>query len=161
MGHRGPPPTPTALKLVKGNPGKRELNKREPRATGSLGAPPDHLGAVGKAAWRNLVNVIAGMNLESGSDRRALELLVSTYEEWREARALVVEHGLTYERLTAQGEKIIVARPEVAIAADAMRRLHRQLLEFGLTPSARSRVEAGEKETVDPMEEFLKRGQQA
>lgn len=158
MGRRGPPPTPTALKLVKGNPGKRAINKREPAAAGSLGAPPEHLEAIGKAAYRRLARLLGAMRLESAGDRQALELLCAAYEEWREARAAVLAHGMTYERMTAQGERIVATRPEVAIAADAMRRVHRLLLEFGLTPSARSRVEAGEAPPVDPMEEFLKRG---
>ena len=158
MGRRGPPPTPTALKLVKGNPGKRAVNKREPAAQGELGAPPEHLGAIGKATWRQLVTLLRSMRLESAGDRRALELLVGAYEEWREARELVQREGMTYERSTAQGERIICAHPAVAIQADAMRRVQRLLLEFGLTPSARSRVQVGEPEAVDPMDAFLKRG---
>ena len=31
MGRHGPAPEPTALKLVHGNPGKRPINKAEPR----------------------------------------------------------------------------------------------------------------------------------
>lgn len=158
MGRRGPPPKPTPLKLVTGNPGKRALNKREPKAVGTYGAPPAHLTRVGQSLWRRLAKKLNAMNLESEGDRNALEILCSAYEEWREAREIVIDEGLTYERKTAQGEVMIVARPEVAIAADAMRRVHRLLLEFGLTPSARSRVTAGEAPTVDPMEEFLNRG---
>jgi P27 family predicted phage terminase small subunit len=158
MGKRGPPPKPTALKLVTGNPGKRALNKREPKSAGQFGPPPAHLDSVGKNLWRQLAKTLAGMALESASDRRALELLCSAYEEWRAARRIVVRDGMTYERSTAQGDTIISIRPEVRIAADAMRRLHRMMLEFGLTPSARSRVTAGEQDAADPMDEFLKAG---
>ncbi len=158
MGKRGPPPKPTALKLVTGNPGKRALNKREPKAAGAYGAPPEHLEAVGKATWRSLAKTLKEMGVESSSDRKSLELLCSVYEEWREAREAVLQHGMTYERATAQGDYILSVRPEVRIAADAFRRLSRMMLEFGLTPSARSRVSTDKPATVDPMEEYLNRG---
>lgn len=158
MGKRGPPPKPTVLKLLTGNPGKRALNKREPKGGGILGAPPAHLDVIGRNLWRRLQKLLSNMQLESEGDRQALELLCSAYEEWRDARAAVVENGLTYERTTAQGDSIISVRPEVRIAADAMRRMHRMLLEFGLTPSARSRVTSGDAPVKDPMEEFLNRG---
>lgn len=158
MGKRGPPPKPTALKLVTGNPGKRALNKREPKAAGAYGAPPEHLDAIGKAAWRTLAKTLKDMGLESSSDRKALELLCSVYEEWREAREVVKDEGMTYERHTAEGGLVIAVRPEVRIAADAFRRLQRMMLEFGLTPSARSRVTTGDAPQEDPMDAYLSRG---
>src|SRR5439155_23962240 len=38
MGSRGPAPTPTALRILRGNPGRRPLPLNEPRAP--LGPPP-------------------------------------------------------------------------------------------------------------------------
>ena len=41
MGRRGPPPTPTRIKMLRGNPGKRPLNNRPigwPK--GRYGRPP-------------------------------------------------------------------------------------------------------------------------
>lgn len=158
MGRRGPPPQPTQLSLVKGNPGKRALNPHEPKAKGSLGAPPEWLDVRAKAAWRSLATTIGDMRLESASDRKALELLCATYAEWRTADDEVKAAGITYSRTTAEGEIIILAHPAVAIRADAMRRVHRMLLEFGLTPSARSRVSTKDGQSADPLDAFLSRG---
>lgn len=36
---RGPPPTPTALKILRGNPGKRALPKHEPKTSGEAVKP--------------------------------------------------------------------------------------------------------------------------
>jgi phage terminase small subunit len=47
----GPAPKPTALKLVQGNPGKRKLNKSEPKF---CGAPvcPAWITDVARAEWK-------------------------------------------------------------------------------------------------------------
>lgn len=43
-------PTPTALRKIRGNPGKRKMPD-EPEVPGDLSTPPRHLNAVQKAAW--------------------------------------------------------------------------------------------------------------
>lgn len=44
---KGPPPTPTALKLVRGNPGRRPLNDAEPVITGPVQKPRHLTGRAG------------------------------------------------------------------------------------------------------------------
>lgn len=162
MGLRGPARTPTALALMRGNPSHaHKANKREPKPSGALGRPPAHLGKIGKALWSQLVPQLRAMNIEGQCDRRALEAGCSAYEEWREARRLTVELGLTYTRHTAKHETVVVARPEVGIAADAQRRFVRFLQEFGLTPSARTRVHQDDAPAADPLETYLARPKQA
>ena len=55
MARRGPKPTPTALKLLRGNPGKRPINVDEPqpRPVESPGASP-WLDETAAALWRTL-----------------------------------------------------------------------------------------------------------
>ena len=48
---RGRKPTPTHLKLVKGNPGKRPMNANEPVAVGDLFYPPDWFNDEQKEEW--------------------------------------------------------------------------------------------------------------
>ena len=47
----GPPKKPTALKLVAGNPGKRALNKLEPKPRGNLYDAPDWLTDTQRVGW--------------------------------------------------------------------------------------------------------------
>ncbi len=48
----GPPKKPTALKLVTGNPGKRPLNKKEPKPRGNLYDPPGWLTEDQLVGWQ-------------------------------------------------------------------------------------------------------------
>lgn len=120
------------------------------------------------------------MGLLTTADPHALALLCEAYAEYIEARAIVRKLGMTYESKiiraatkrvdvradeAAESEEdpevalsvMIRARPEVAIAADAWRRAHRMMVDFGLTPSSRGKLQTGPQEDRDPLEEFLKR----
>lgn len=47
--------------------------------------------------------------------------------------------------------------PFLAIANKAFEQMRAMLVEFGMTPSSRSRVHARPLEGADPMEEFMRR----
>jgi len=48
------PRTPTALKLLAGNPGHRPINQNEPQPKVGLGEPPAELDAAHRKIWREL-----------------------------------------------------------------------------------------------------------
>jgi P27 family predicted phage terminase small subunit len=100
------------------------------------------------------------MELLTLADRKALELLVAAYAEWRAAVKLIAAEGATYETVSRTGGTMIRAHPASAIAADAWRRIRSMLIEFGLTPAARSKVHTAGRPPVDPFEEFLDRGRE-
>ena len=174
----GRPPKPTALKALQGNPGKRPLNGNEPRPPAGTVKPPSWLKGKARTAWRWLAAVLEEMGVLTTADPHALGLLCDAYAEYIEARAIVRKLGAVYESRVvkasskrvsleeeAKGEEeadtswsvMIRPRPEVAMAADAWRRIHRMLTEFGLTPSSRSKLHPVEAEEKDPFAEFLGR----
>ena len=54
MATRGRKPTPTALKVLEGNPGKRKLNDNEPRPEKKAPSCPKWLEPEAKKEWRRL-----------------------------------------------------------------------------------------------------------
>lgn len=48
---RGRRPKPTALKELEGNPGKRRLNRAEPKPDGDLYAAPEWMSATQRDSW--------------------------------------------------------------------------------------------------------------
>lgn len=136
---KGRKPKPTRLKLLAGNPGKRAINRSEPTLEAAKPTRPTWLKGKARTAWDQLVDLLYAMGVMTEADGKALELLCDAYAEYREAREYVIKHGPTYESATDKG-LIVRKRPEVAIAADAQKRVASLLAEFGITPSSRSRV---------------------
>jgi P27 family predicted phage terminase small subunit len=136
----GRKPTPTAIRELRGNPGKRALPANEPVAEPSMPLYPSYFTDDQRDAWNDLAERLFGMKVLTEGDAMALELLVVAYTEWRYAVATVEEEGSTYCTTTESGDRMYRARPEVAIASDAWRRISSMLREFGLTPSARTKV---------------------
>ncbi|MBF8255859.1 MAG: phage terminase small subunit family [Anaerolineales bacterium] len=168
MGRRGPAPLPKAVRQLRGNAGKRPLGEAEPEPPKGDVRPPEWLRGKGRWAWRQIAPVLTGMGLLTTADPHALALLCDAYAEFLEAREVVRKKWMTYESRTTfeeedeEGEtKIVVsvmvrARPEVKIASDAWKRIRAMMQEFGLTPSARTRVKGQGEGEADELEAWMK-----
>lgn len=150
-------PKPTILKLVAGNPGKRTVNKREPKPRRKLPTAPAHLSTKAKAAWKRVSLLLDRMGVLTEADGLALERLCECYAEILDYRDLVNEHGASYSTTSTVGSATLKANPAVAMLADADRRFRSRLIEFGLTPAARARVSrVGDDDELDPLDEFFR-----
>ena len=151
-------PKPTVLKLVTGNPGKRAVNKKEPKPKRVLPSCPKHLADEAKVAWGRLCVLLDRMGVLTEADSLALERLCEAYSDILECRGLVVRDGRTYTTTTMTGDTLIKANPAVAMLGDADRRFKSYLVEFGLTPAARTKVHGsseGDDGKEDPLAEFF------
>ena len=72
---RGRKPTPSALKLLKGNPGRRPLPENEPQVAEPLGDPPADWPVKGKLLWHEIANLIPA-GVATRADRVVFELLI-------------------------------------------------------------------------------------
>lgn len=149
MGRR---PKPTALKELAGNPGKRELNAREPRPRARRPKMPAHLSPEGQTEWRRITRELRGMNLLSSADADAVAMYADTYDRWVQASAALRMAGMVV--MTENG--FPVQSPYIGIINQCMRTMQRLLIEFGMTPAARSRIQAPEAASDDPFDEFLR-----
>lgn len=165
MGRRGPPPKPTVQKKLEGTFRPDRVAEDEPTPEVGIPKPPKLLTGRAREAWDRIGPELEKMGVLTTADGLALELLCDAYAEWDAARNAVRRYGTTYSTKTKSG-KMVRPHPSVRIAAEAWRRVHRMLLEFGLTPASRTRVgrvpvEDDEK-PADPWEELRpRRGPQA
>lgn len=136
MGKRGPRPKPTALRMLEGNPSNRPLPPHEPKPPAASGlAAPLSLDRLARVEWARLAPHLSRLGLLTEIDRSALEVCCGIYSELRQLR------GTRRRWLRDKDKRDDVWRVDSAL--DRKAGLYRQYLaEFGLTPAARTRVEA-------------------
>lgn len=157
MATRGRKPKPTALKLLEGNPGKRQLNMNEPRFAQKMPPEcPDWLEEEAQAEWNRLSETLFEMGILTDLDVAPFAAYCQAYARWREAEEFISQHGSIVKTKTGYWQQV----PQVSIAHTNQKAMLQAAAEFGLTPSARSRIIAGnaKKEEVDEMEFLLTGG---
>lgn len=143
---------PTAVKLARGNPGHRPLNKREPVAKGIPTCPP-HINEEGKREWKRIVKELKAMKILARVDRTALAAYCQAYGRWVEAEEKILESGMIVKAPSGYP----MQNPFLSVANKAMEQMKAFLTEFGMTPSSRSRLEVDKTPDDDPLEALLKR----
>ncbi len=133
---RGRKPTPTALTVLRGNPGKRPLNDREPAPQAKAPPCPRHLNKPARAEWKRMAKRLKRNGLLTEIDGTALALYCEAFARWVDAKAKVEASG--YVVKTALGNPI--QNPYLAVANKAHEHVRQMLGEFGMTPSSRSRA---------------------
>ena len=135
---RGRRPKPTALKEVLGNPGKRPLNRNEPKPVQAMPTCPAHLSPTAKAEWKRIAAQLHVVGILTQLDRAALAAYCQAYGRWVEAEMKLKETPALIR--TASG--YVQQNPWLQVANKQVELMHKLLAEFGLSPAARSRVTA-------------------
>ncbi len=160
MGRRGPPPKPTEMKILEGNPGKQKLNMAEPKppVPRALPKPPSRLLSEAKKEWRRLVPALVGMGVLTEVDLAAFAEICQNYAYYlitdRKILALG-EQGVYAMQKTTTG--YVQQHPLLSLRRQYYDQWRRGLADFGLTPATRARLVTGESagSTDDPMEKLL------
>ena len=142
----GRKPKPTHLKLVTGNPGRRPLLAGEAQAMPALPPPPPHLSDDAKLEWGRVSEEFYNIGLLTSIDRTALAAYCQSYGRWSQAERAIAEMGkrdmLTGGLMIKTSNGNAIQNPLVGTANKAMSDMVRYAAEFGMTPSARSRISA-------------------
>ncbi len=134
----GRKPKPTALKKLEGNPGKRKLNTKEPMPGKGMPDCPKWLLPEAKMEWERLCVKLSEMGVLTEIDMAAFAAYCQSYARWKEAQEHIDSEGSIFE--TDKGYQ--QQTPWVGIANTNQKLMMQAASEFGLTPSARSRIMA-------------------
>ena len=132
-------PKPTKIKEMQGTLQKCRTNKDEPKLDICIPQAPADLDEKAMIAFQDLGVVLHSMQVLTIADRYGLVLLVEAWSRWREAVSVIKKKGLTYETHN-EGNTVVRPRPEVAIADKSFNQCRSMLIEFGLTPASRSKI---------------------
>lgn len=154
-------PKPATLHVVQGThqPCRHGSKKESKDSRCKRGIPdmPEGMPERAVAAWARIAPLLDRAGVLTHADGVALEVLCVAYADWLEAGDAITSRGHVYETASTAGERVLKANPAVAMRSDADRRIRAWLIEFGLTPAARAKVIAGNKEgpaSADPWAEF-------
>jgi P27 family predicted phage terminase small subunit len=139
------------------------LNDAEPKP--ALGRPemPRDLPIAAAKEWKRIAPELQALGVLAKVDRAALAAYCHAFARWFEAEQHVLEHGIiVQEPILLMGVETGFFRfkknPAVTISETAMKIMKAFLVEFGMTPSSRSRVRIEKPVEEDPMDAFLKGG---
>ena len=129
------PAKPTTIKLLEGNPGKRRIDP-EPQPERGIPTCPAWLDIEAKREWRRITPELDRLGLLTLIDRTALAAYCQSFARWFHAEKARSEHGDT---MTSESGYVSM-RPEVTISQKERALMKSFLVDFGLTPSSRSRI---------------------
>jgi len=145
--------TPTKLKILKGNPGRRKLNKNEPQYSKLEEAPPDSLCEIGRSEWNRIVGEMRASGVLTVADEK---ILWAFCDEYATAERAVLElNAADSDRLVIESPNgYPIQNPYLNIKRKSFVIMKTLATELGLTPSSRSRVSATPPKPEDPYKQL-------
>lgn len=135
----GPPPTPTALKKLRGNPGQRPIGEeptpvQQSRKTAT--ALPPELKGDAMHEWCRIADELYDIGLLTVLDRSYLMAYCQAYGMYVESTQVINDEGFT----VAGRQGGVVKHPAVSVQKDALDTMLKFGQRFGLSPSDRARL---------------------
>ena len=141
----GPPPVPTNLRILRGNPSKRPIrDEPQPARSVEVPEPPRFLTGYAADEWHRTAPALHALGLLTTLDVNVLAVYCQSYARWRTAEEELAKMvntptgGLLIR--SADGPRV---NPLARIARDAGAAMVAYASQFGLGPAARARVAAG------------------
>lgn len=152
MGRRGPAPKPTKLKLLMGERNSR-INPAEPISRDTTPEPPEGISPEVRDIWDYTLAELQYMKVVTAPDRDALMAYCEAVVLHRKASAILAKSPILVKGVM---DKTLVRNPAIAIQRDAAHAIRVFAQEFGLTPSARTRIrmEGGQTGKADEANPF-------
>jgi P27 family predicted phage terminase small subunit len=145
----GPPPKPTALRLLHGDR-KDRINTREPIARDIPPAAPEQLADDVREIWDYTLRELIAMKCASSADRDSLVCYCEAVIAHRKASEILARSTVLIKGLHGG----MVRNPALQIQRDAASTIRAFAQEFGLTPSGRSRIQTEGKSSSEQANPF-------
>lgn len=150
---RGRKPTPTKLRLVKGNPGRRPLPAGEPTPRPATPTRPAWLSPEAKREWTRVAGELAALGILSQLDRATLAMYCQAWSDYCD-----LSKALQKEGWTVATDKSVKRHPAAASLREAHERVRSAAAELGMTPAARVRLAyPRDYDGLDPLEALEQR----
>lgn len=152
----GRPPVPTKLRILRGNPGGHPIRPHpEPPALKTMPDPPEYLTEAAQNEWWRAGAELLDMGILCAADLKVFAAYCAACGTFEEARTELKKLGV--KGLTAiGGVGNPIRNPLLAVANEAAKEMVTFASHFGLSPTARARVNAAPKsEPGDKLDSLL------
>jgi len=136
-GRSGPPPKPTALRLLHGDRTSR-INKDEPIPRDIRPKLPKGIADDVREIWEYTLGELDAMKIATAADRDSLICYCEAVVAHRKASAILAKSQVLVKGLHGG----LVRNPALSVQTHAATTIRNFAQEFGLTPSGRSRITA-------------------
>lgn len=144
---KGRKPVPTALKILRGNPGRRALTVGEPKPRSDDAYPaPEWLDEEARAEWARLEPELVKIGLLTRADLPAFAAYCAEVGTFQSA-ARELAHPT---RKLSGGRRNLL----LGFRRKASQEMRRWAAEFGLTPAARVRLKSEPPPPEDPLAKY-------
>lgn len=141
------PKKPTNIKLVQGTFRKDRAPGNEPKPKIEIPPVPVHLSDEAKVEWGRISQDLAQLGLLTRIDRAALAAYCECWSDWVDASRLCASSlgpdGKVSDRKvikTAGGN--FIENPYFSIKKRSAELMHKFMVEFGMTPASRTKIDA-------------------
>jgi P27 family predicted phage terminase small subunit len=148
MTRPGPAPTPTHLRIIRGDR-KDRINTNEPTPPKTKPKCPKWLSNEAQKIWKRTSKQLEAMGLLFEADQDILNSYCIAVDTYQQATKLVNEQGVLVEGRRDD----FVTNPAVRIQRDQATLIRMLGSELGLTPSSRTRLKALDSD--DDTKDFL------
>lgn len=162
---RGRKPTPTYLKIIRGNPGCRPINKDEPQPLDGLPPLPTELTGKAKDEWDRATNELRVMGGLKTSDMAVIAMYAHAWSIWcaimdrinKRPDPFWTEQTDKIDEKTGKPVYKVVPSPLIRELRHAEAHLLRFASELGFSPAVRSRmrVEGVMGHRIDDLEDIV------
>lgn len=149
---RGRKPVPTALKLLRGNPGKRAINREEPAPGALAPEPPEELqDEACRREWARVIAPAIARGQLTADDRVLAIAHCELWATWRSQLAEAAKHA----HIVAVGRnKYPSPNPARVQANKTLTLLWKIDAELGFSPTARTRIKVPVKPSASKVDQF-------
>jgi P27 family predicted phage terminase small subunit len=161
----GPPKKPTKLKLLQGTFRKDRAPGNEPKPEPAIPPVPEQLSPQAKVEWTRISKELSTLGLLTRIDRAALAAYCEAWSDWLDASQRCRTKAGKDLKVIKTGERVkygadgkviersggnFIENPYYSIKKRSAELMHKFLTEFGMTPAARSRINAKPVEAAKP-----------
>jgi P27 family predicted phage terminase small subunit len=150
VGRRGPAPTPTKVKILRGETRPSRVNYREPIPSSDVPKIPSDMDAEAKAVWRRVISSMGHTGVIRVPDSDILRCYCEAVSRYAQAARLYAGSGPLVRR-----DGGLVKNPLHQVIRDDSDQIRLLARELGLSPSARVGLHVEPEHNLGSIDEDL------